>query len=199
MDGGEGQPVRREYPEDQHDEKHQGQQPNFGGGDGENVANQVFIVLGKAAAAQGGHEDAQGYGAAGKHADKGVRRLVGAAADEGEQQGEQHAESHRRVNGHGHAENAPKGNAGECGVAQGVGEEAHSSCDDHGGQQPEQRRHQQQRQQGVFHKVPAEHFQGEGFANGIPEAHRLPPFIWKTSRKARLPRTSPGVPAASTV
>ena len=116
MDGGEGQPVHREYPEDQHDEKHQGQQTDLGGGDGEDVADQVFIVLGKAAAPQCGHEDAQGYGAAGKHPDEGVRRLVGAAADEGEQQSKEHTENYRRVNGHGHAENAPKGNAGERGV-----------------------------------------------------------------------------------
>ena len=116
MDGGEGQPVHREYPEDQHDEKHQGQQTDLGGGDGEDVADQVFIVLGKAAAPQCGHEDAQGYGAAGKHPDEGVRRLVGAAADEGEQQSKEHTENYRRVNGHGHAEDAAQGDARKGGV-----------------------------------------------------------------------------------
>ena len=179
MDGGQGQPVGAEHPENNDCQQHQRQHPDLTGGHGKNVADEILIVLGKAAAAHGGDKDAQSHGSAGKHADQRIRRLIGAAADEGEQQGKGYAESHSRPGGSRHAADRADGNARKRRMSQRVGEEAHAPGDDHGGQQAEQGRHQQQSQQGVLHKIPVQHLKGEKAAKPVPNAHALPPFMWK--------------------
>ena len=137
------------------------------------------FVPGEAAAAHGGNENAQRNGGAGKHANQGIRRLIGAASDKGKQQGKHHAEANRRPDGGGHAADNADGDARKGGVSQSVGEKAHAPGDDHGGENAEQRRHEQQRQQGVFHKVPVEHFKGKRVPNRVPDTHARPPLMWK--------------------
>ena len=83
MDGGEGQPVGICHPEDDHGNQGHGQQDDLFGRNGKNVADEIFIVFGEAAAAQGGNEDAKGHCRAGENADQGIRCLIGTAADIG--------------------------------------------------------------------------------------------------------------------
>ena len=68
-----------------------------------------------------------------------------------------------------------------------------------GKENAEQGSHEQQGQEGVFHKVPLQHFNGQGVTQGIPDTHSAPPFMWKMSRKAWEDRTSSGFPMARTV
>lgn len=179
VNGGEGQAVAVENPENDYRQQHQRQHSDLPRRDGENVADEIFIVPGKAAAAHGGNENAQRNGGAGKHANQGIRRLIGAASDKGKQQGKHHAEANRRPDGGGHAADNADGDARKGGVSQSVGEKAHAPGDDHGGENAEQRRHEQQRQQGVFHKVPVEHFKGKCVPDRVPDTHARPPLMWK--------------------
>ena len=194
MNGRQGQPVGVDQPEKSHRQQHQSQHSDFRRGNGEHVADEIFVVFGEAAAAQSCHKNPQSHRRAGKYADEGVCRLIGAAAHIGKHQGEAHAEAHSRPGGRTQAADGSDGNAGKGRVTQGIGEEAHPAGDDHGGQEAEQGSHEQHGEKGVFHKVPVEHFQGEQVTEAVPKAHKLPPFMWKAWANSGELRTSWAVP-----
>ena len=120
MDHRQGQPVGEQDPEEEYCEQNQCQSADFTGGDGENVADEVSVVFCEAAAAQGGDENAQGHGSAGEYTDDGIRCLVAAAANPGEQECERDAEEYCCGGRHGDTENAADGNARKGGMTQSV-------------------------------------------------------------------------------
>ena len=87
MDGGEGQPVAGNDPENCHSQQNQSQCSDLCGGNGKNVANQILIVFGETATTHGGYKNTECYRCAGKYTDQGVGCLIAAAADKTEQQG----------------------------------------------------------------------------------------------------------------
>ena len=46
----------------------------------------------------------------------------------------------------------------------------------------------------IFHKIPLQHFNGQRFANRVPDTHKAPPFLRKTRWNSSDSRTSAGVP-----
>ena len=81
----QGQPVGVQAPEDQNRQQDNGQHPNFTGGDGQHIANQILIVFCEAAAAHGGNQNAQSHSGTGEDANQRIRRLVAVPAEIGEQ------------------------------------------------------------------------------------------------------------------
>lgn len=114
-------------PEHQNTHQRQSQQADFLRGNGENVTDEILIVLGKASAIEGSNKNTQGHGGAGKDTNEGIRSLVASAFYIRKQQGKSHTEDYCRPQGCCHAKNSADGNAGKGGMAQCIGKEAHPS------------------------------------------------------------------------
>ena len=168
MDRGQHQPVGPEDPEQHHHQQDDSQKADLQGGHGQNIADEIPIEFGEAAAVHGGDEDAQGHGGGGEHTDDGVGGLAGPLAHISEEQGEHQAQPHGGPDGEGEAAQTADGDACEGRMAQSVGEKAHFPRDDHSAHETEQRGHEKNGEQGVAHKVPPQGLQGEKVANGIP-------------------------------
>lgn len=133
MHRGQNQPVGGKDPQNGNKDQNNGKKANLTGGDGENVANEIFVEFGKAAAVHGGNEDTKGHSGGGKDADDRLRGVAALAADVGEQKGKGHSQDNGPDNGQGRAAQHADGNTGKAGVAQSIGEKAHFTRDDHGG------------------------------------------------------------------
>ena len=181
MNGGQHQPVGGQQPQYHYQNQYHSQQSDLSGTNGENIADQILVELGKAAAVQCSNKDAQCHSGGGKHTDNGLCRMAGLALYIGEQQCDDHGQCHGPHHGQGRTAQHTDGDPGEAGMTQCIGEKAHLTGDNHGGQESKQGCQQQNRQKGVFHKIHGQPRQRQQIAKTVPDTHALPPPIWNAS------------------
>ena len=169
MNCGEHKLIGSKPPENHDTGQHQSQQTELPRCDGENISNQVSVILGEAAAANCGNKDAERNRCTGKHTDNGVRCLVTLAADKGKQKREGNRKNHSDPGGTGYAADAADGNTGEGRMTQRIREEAHASGYDHRGAKAEQRPHKKHCQQGILHKIPVKYLERKDIPKTVPQ------------------------------
>ena len=146
------QSVGADAPNHRHGQQDQGQNADFRRADGQNIADEVVIELGKAPAAPGCNENAQCHCGRRKNADHRISGQIGTPAHIGKQQRKHRRQQHRHPQRKCHAANGADGNARKGRMPQRVREKAHVSRDHMAAQKAQQRAEHQNAQQCVFHK-----------------------------------------------
>ena len=161
MYGNQGHTIAEQHPKDNDCQKNKSKNTNLRRRYGKHIADEISIIFGKAGATQRGNKDTQSYSCAGEYADQCIRGMIAAASDKRKQQREYYREKDSDSRRCCYTADASNCYTREGRMSQGVREEAHFTCDDHGRHEAKQGSHQKYSKKCVFHEIPVKHFEGE--------------------------------------